>query len=49
VVFLTPGFVTDLAGLLVLIPQTRKMIKAWLIRKLDQWMRQGNVHIIRRY
>ncbi|MFN2267338.1 MAG: FxsA family protein [Desulfonatronovibrio sp.] len=46
-VFLTPGFLTDLMGILILIPVTRQPIKFWLIKKLDQWMRQGNVHIQR--
>ncbi len=46
-VFLTPGFITDFMGLLVLIPASRKVIKAWLERKIDQWMRQGDVYIIR--
>ncbi len=46
-VFLTPGFVTDLLGLLVLLPPSRRVIKVWLVQKLDQWMRQGNVYIIR--
>ncbi|RQD78707.1 FxsA family protein [Desulfonatronospira sp. MSAO_Bac3] len=48
-VFLTPGFITDLMGLLVLIPQTRKIIRSWLVKKIDLWMRQGNVHVIRRW
>ena len=47
-VFLTPGFLTDIVGVLVLIPVTRQPIKFWLLKKIDQWMRQGNVHI-RRY
>ncbi|RQD61866.1 MAG: FxsA family protein [Desulfonatronovibrio sp. MSAO_Bac4] len=46
-VFLTPGFLTDIMGVLVLFPPTRQPIKFWLIKKLDQWMRQGNVHIQR--
>ncbi len=46
-VFLTPGFLTDLLGVLVLLPITRQPIKFWLLKKIDQWMRQGNVHIQR--
>jgi len=48
IVFLTPGFITDLIGLFLLIPQSRRIIKAWLIKRIDRWMRQGNVYIIRR-
>ncbi len=48
IVFLTPGFITDLMGLFLLIPQSRRIIKAWLIKRIDRWMRQGNVYIIRR-
>ena len=47
-VFLTPGFLTDILGVLVLVPATRQPIKFWLLKRIDQWMRQGNVHI-RRY
>jgi UPF0716 protein FxsA len=46
-VFLTPGFLTDLLGVLVLFPPTRQPIKFWLIKKIDQWMSQGNVRIHR--
>ena len=46
-VFLTPGFLTDILGVLVLLPVTRQPIKFWLLKKIDQWMRQGNVHIRR--
>lgn len=45
-VFLTPGFITDLMGLLVLIPATRGVIKSWLVKRIDQWMREGKVHIL---
>ncbi len=48
IVFLTPGFITDLAGLFLLIPQTRRIVRMWLIKKIDRWMRGGNVHVIRR-
>ncbi|MFW6323477.1 MAG: FxsA family protein [Desulfovibrionales bacterium] len=46
-VLLTPGFITDAAGLLVLFPPTRKIIKDWLKRKFDRWMKQGRIHISR--
>lgn len=46
-VFLTPGFLTDILGVLVLVPATRQPIKFWLLKKIDLWMRQGNVHVHR--
>ena len=45
VVLLTPGFLTDTAGLLLLIPETRNMFKRFLKRKFDQMARDGNIHI----
>ena len=34
-VLLTPGFLTDSAGFLLLIPATRKSIKYWLRRQIE--------------
>ena len=34
-VLLTPGFLTDLAGFLLLIPATRNSIKYWLRRQIE--------------
>ena len=34
-VLLTPGFLTDLAGFLLLIPATRNSIKFWLRRQIE--------------
>ena len=45
VVLLTPGFMTDAAGLLLLIPETRNIFKRFLKRKFDQMARDGNIHI----
>jgi len=47
VVLLTPGFVTDMTGLLVLYPQTRRLFKKWLRKKFDEWVRrqQLDVHL----
>ena len=45
VVLLTPGFVTDTAGLLVLYPQTRRLFKKWLRKKFDEWVRRHQVNV----
>lgn len=47
VVLLTPGFLTDAAGLLLLIPYSRFHFKQMLRRKFDEWMRNGTIHITR--
>ncbi|MGD6967581.1 membrane protein FxsA [Rossellomorea vietnamensis] len=47
VVLLTPGFITDAIGFLLLFPQTRKMIKPFLLRLFRRWINNGNVIIYR--
>ncbi|WP_457571828.1 FxsA family protein [Desulfovulcanus sp.] len=47
-VLLTPGLITDLLGLLILFPPTRKKFKVWLYKKNSQWIDKGNVHIYHR-
>lgn len=44
-VLLTPGFLTDIAGLLILLPATRNLFKKWLRTKFDEWRQNPNVHI----
>ncbi len=44
-VLLTPGFLTDILGLLILLPATRGIFKQWLRKKFDQWRQDPNVHI----
>lgn len=44
-VLLTPGFLTDIAGLLILLPATRNMFKRWLRKKFDEWRQNPNVRI----
>lgn len=46
-VLLTPGFLTDIAGILLLIPFTRNAFKRWLRRRFDAWARKGRVTIHR--
>lgn len=40
VVLLTPGFLTDLFGLLLLYPETRRRFKTYLRNKFDSWVVQ---------
>ena len=45
IVLLTPGFLTDIAGLLILLPQTRARFKVWLMWKLENWINNNRVDI----
>jgi UPF0716 protein FxsA len=45
IVLLTPGFLTDLAGLMILIPATRVMFKGWLRKKFDEWTSQKRIDV----
>jgi len=47
IVLLTPGLLTDISGLLLLLPATRRKFKIWLPQKFDQWIQSSNVHISR--
>jgi UPF0716 protein FxsA len=47
IVLLTPGFLTDTLGLLLLYPTTRYWIKQYLRRRFDQWIRNSDVNITR--
>jgi UPF0716 protein FxsA len=38
VLLLTPGFITDILGLLLLIPPTRAVVRAVLVRRLERRM-----------
>ena len=45
IVLLTPGLLTDIAGLLLLFPVTRFWIKKKLQQKLKHWMQGASIHI----
>ena len=45
IVLLTPGFITDLAGIAILIPNTRFWFKRWLRKKFDQWISENKTNI----
>jgi UPF0716 protein FxsA len=42
VVLLTPGFLTDLAGLTLLVPKARYWFKRWLRKKFDEWLARSS-------
>ncbi|MFE8703737.1 FxsA family protein [Cytobacillus sp. FJAT-54145] len=44
---LTPGFITDTLGFLLLAPPTRKPFKVLLVKAFRNWIEKGNVTIIR--
>ena len=45
IVLITPGFMTDCIGILLLIPPTRLLLKRELAKRLDLWIRKKHVHI----
>lgn len=45
IVLLTPGFLTDLAGLMILVPATRLRFKRWLRKKFDEWTKQKRIDL----
>ena len=47
VVLITPGFITDIMGLLLLWPVTRNKLKQMLRKKFDELQLQGNINITR--
>jgi UPF0716 protein FxsA len=46
VVLLTPGFVTDLAGVAMLIPATRVRFKGWIRKRFHQWIEKNRANIV---
>jgi UPF0716 protein FxsA len=44
ITLLTPGFLTDIAGLMLLVPRTRFYVKRWLKKKFDRWHNTHDVH-----
>lgn len=49
VVLLTPGFITDALGLLILFPATRLHIKRFLKQKFNQWIQNQDIHFTMRH
>jgi UPF0716 protein FxsA len=44
VVLLTPGFITDAAGLFLLIPETRQYAKRFIKRRIELWKENQNFY-----
>ncbi|SFB17325.1 MULTISPECIES: FxsA family protein [unclassified Bacillus (in: firmicutes)] len=44
---LTPGFITDIVGILLLAPPTRIFFKKMLTSSFKKWIDKGNLRIIR--
>ena len=44
IMLLTPGFLTDIAGLILLVPRSRFYVKRWLKKKFDRWHNTHDVH-----
>jgi len=45
VLLITPGVLTDLFALILLIPYTRTIFKRWLRRRFDRMIASGNVRL----
>ncbi|MGA9227289.1 MAG: FxsA family protein [Mesobacillus sp.] len=44
---LTPGFITDIMGILLLAPPTRKFFKVLMMKAFRKWIDKGNIKVIR--
>lgn len=44
---LTPGFITDAAGLILLLPPTRKLFKPMLLKLFRNWVSKRHIYIYR--
>jgi len=47
IMLLSPGFITDVFGLILLIPLTRSLLKPVLIKVLQKWIQKNSITIIR--
>lgn len=45
VLLVTPGFITDCAGLVLLLPPVRAAIKAWLLAWVQRGLATGRIHV----
>lgn len=45
IVLLTPGFITDIFGFVLLVPWTRYLLKRWLRKKFDHMIQTGHTEV----
>ncbi|MGG1554186.1 FxsA family protein [Paenibacillus ferrarius] len=48
ILLITPGFLTDIVGFLLVLPYTRPIFKALLLALITRMISKGNMQIIRR-
>ncbi|MEE9566881.1 MAG: FxsA family protein [Desulfobacteria bacterium] len=46
IVLITPGFITDLAGIGILVPKARFWFKRWLRKKFNRWISENRANIV---
>ncbi len=49
IVLVTPGLLTDCAGILLLVPTSRYRIKSWAKEAFNKRIANGNIHINRNF
>ncbi|GIN22087.1 MAG TPA: membrane protein FxsA [Bacillus bacterium] len=47
ILLLTPGFITDITGLLLILPPTRRMIQPFLLKMFKRWISRKQIYIYR--
>lgn len=43
---ITPGLITDLAGLSLLVPGVRNIVRQWMRARVEKWLRDGHPNIV---
>ncbi|GIN58858.1 UPF0716 protein YtzA [Lederbergia ruris] len=47
ILLISPGFITDVTGLILLVPFTRKFIKPYLLKLVKRWVSRRQLYIYR--